>query len=42
VLGLGRDGVRKLVYSGVLPNLGNQRRILVSQAAVQRYLEKGA
>jgi excisionase family DNA binding protein len=38
---LGRMHVQKLVRDGILPNLGTQKRFLVSRAAVTRFLEQG-
>jgi excisionase family DNA binding protein len=38
--GLGRDHIRKLVREGVLPNVGNSKRLLIPKSAVIRYLEQ--
>jgi excisionase family DNA binding protein len=37
---LGRMHVQKLVRDGVLPNLGTQKRFVVSRAAIARFLEQ--
>lgn len=38
ILGLGRIQIQKLVRDGKLPNLGTSRKILVSRAAIAKYL----
>jgi excisionase family DNA binding protein len=39
--GIGRDRVRALILSGVLPNIGSRRRPQVPRAVVEHWLETG-
>jgi excisionase family DNA binding protein len=39
ILGVGRDQPRVLVKNGVLPNVGNSRRIRIPIAAVEKLLK---
>ena len=39
--GIGRDRVRTLILSGVLPNIGSRRRPQVPRTFVEHWLETG-